>query len=283
MPALSSALNSSIDLSAVNLGKFSLLALFSALLTLLVCLIAVRLIVTLIRKVLEKTPLDSILQRYVLRALRFVLWIIAILISAEQLGIPVTSLVAFLSVLSLAISLAVQNVLSNIAGGLVILITKPFQPGDYVETPDGNGYVTDIHLSYTHLDTLDGLRISVPNSNLAAGKIVNHTSRGTLRVEHIVTASYDAPISTVRQACLDAVGKTANVLPDPAPAVYVSAYGESSISYTVRCWCAAADYWDTYYALLEEIKLSFDAADVEMTYNHLNVHIVSAQESEEQA
>ena len=193
---------------------------------------------------------------------------------SAALGIPVTSLVAMLSVFTLAISLAVQSVLSNVAGGIVIMLNKPFKEGDYIDTPNGAGTVARMTLSYTYLNTPDNLQIVIPNSSLSAGKVVNYTSLGKRRVDHTITASYDASTEDVRRACLEAVSRTAKVLGDPAPVVLVSAYGESSISYNVRMWCDCADYWDVYFASLENIRTCFAEANVEMTYNHLNVHIL---------
>ena len=265
---MESALDQKLDLSALHLGTISLGKLLGALLTLVICLIAVRLVTALLRRVLDKTHIDARVRKYLVQSVRLVLWVVTVLITADQLGIPVTSLVALLSVLSLAVSLAVQNVLANVAGGLVLLVTKPFAVGDYVDTPCGAGTVKDLTLTYTYLDTPDGLRIAAPNSSISAGKITNYTALGTRRIEHAVSASYDAPVQTVRQALLDAVART------PAPEVYVNAYGESSIEYIVRAWARTADYWPAYYALLEGIKTAFDQRSVEMPYNHLNVHIV---------
>ena len=256
---MESALDQKLDLSALHLGTISLGKLLGALLTLVICLIAVRLVTALLRRVLDKTHIDAR---------------VTVLITADQLGIPVTSLVALLSVLSLAVSLAVQNVLANVAGGLVLLVTKPFAVGDYVDTPCGAGTVKDLTLTYTYLDTPDGLRIAAPNSSISAGKITNYTALGTRRIEHAVSASYDAPVQTVRQALLDAVARTPGLLDKPAPEVYVNAYGESGIEYVVRAWARTDDYWPAYYALLEGIKTAFDQRSVEVPYNHLNVHIV---------
>lgn len=202
---MESALDQKLDLSALHLGTISLGKLLGALLTLVICLIAVRLVTALLRRVLDKTHIDARVRKYLVQSVRLVLWVVTVLITADQLGIPVTSLVALLSVLSLAVSLAVQNVLANVAGGLVLLVTKPFAVGDYVDTPCGAGTVKDLTLTYTYLDTPDGLRIAAPNSSISAGKITNYTALGTRRIEHAVSASYDAPVQTVRQALLDAV------------------------------------------------------------------------------
>ena len=188
---MESALDQKLDLSALHLGTISLGKLLGALLTLVICLIAVRLVTALLRRVLDKTHIDARVRKYLVQSVRLVLWVVTVLITADQLGIPVTSLVALLSVLSLAVSLAVQNVLANVAGGLVLLVTKPFAVGDYVDTPCGAGTVKDLTLTYTYLDTPDGLRIAAPNSSISAGKITNYTALGTRRIEHAVSASYD--------------------------------------------------------------------------------------------
>lgn len=276
----SDILNEKVDLSALNLGSFTLSALLGALLTLVICLVAMHLLLTLLRRVLNRTKLDATLKKYAVGAMRLVLWVIITLIVADQLGIPVTSLVALLSVLSLAVSLAVQSVLSNIAGGLVILVTKPFQLGDLIETADGLGTVKEIRLTATCLQTPAGPYLVVPNSALSAGKITNYTTLGQRRVELKVTASYDAAVCDVRQACLTAAGQTERILSEPAPAVFVNAYGESSIEYLIRVWCKSGDYESVYFALLERIKSAFDEAGVEMPYNHLNVHIIPSSKTE---
>lgn len=175
---MESALDQKLDLSALHLGTISLGKLLGALLTLVICLIAVRLVTALLRRVLDKTHIDARVRKYLVQSVRLVLWVVTVLITADQLGIPVTSLVALLSVLSLAVSLAVQNVLANVAGGLVLLVTKPFAVGDYVDTPCGAGTVKDLTLTYTYLDTPDGLRIAAPNSSISAGKLMG--SRGGL-------------------------------------------------------------------------------------------------------
>lgn len=274
VPPVENPLDQKLDLSALHLGNISLGTLLGTLLTLVICLVAVRLLTALLRRVLAQTHMDARVQKYLVRTVQLVLWVVTVLITADQLGIPVTSLVALLSVLSLAVSLAVQNVLANVAGGLVLLVTKPFAVGDYVDTPCGAGTVKELTLTYTYLDTPDGLRIAAPNSRLSAGKITNYTTLGTRRIQHSVSASYDAPVQTVRQALLDAVARTPGLLESPGPEVYVNAYGESGIEYIVRSWARTADYWTAYYALLENIKAAFDERAVEMPYNHLNVHIV---------
>mgnify|MGYP003213587730 CR=1 FL=1 len=254
---MDNALNEKLDLSALHLGIISVGALLGAVVTLVACILAVRIITVLLRRVLGKTTLEQRVSKYIVSTVRFVLWVVTVLIVAQQLGIPVTSLVALFSVISLAVSLAVQNVLANVAGGLVLLVTKPFTVGDYIDTPSGEGTVREMSLTYTFLETMEGQRLAVPNSTLSSGKIINYSTLATRRLQHKITASYD-----------DATAD-------------VSSYGESSIEYIVRCWTKTEDYWPAYYQLLEEIRNAFNEAGVEMCYNHLNVHIIEKKEETE--
>ena len=265
--------SSSMDWGAL-IASLKLETVLSVLLTLVICLVAMRLIRILLQKVLQKTTLEQRIQKYVLGALRAVMWIVTVLIVADQLGIPITSLVALLSVLSLGVSLAVQTMLSNVAGGLVILSAKPFQVGDYIQTDSGEGIVRGITLTHTQLDTRNGLRVVIPNSSLSAGKITNWSTVGRLRVVIPFGVSYDASIAEVKAACMTAIGGVDGILADPAPAVHVERYGESNIDYAIYCWCREADYWSVYYGLTENLQGVFAEAKVEFSYQHLNVHIV---------
>ena len=257
-----------------NFKTFTLEKVFYSLLLLLLCLIVIRILTRIVGRLLTHPRIDSRMRRYLLAALKVLLYIITVLIVADTLGIPMTSLLALFSVLGLAVSLAVQDILSNVAGGLVILFSKPFQIGDYIETDQCAGTVVSIDLIHTKLDTFNGQRVMMPNSALSSSKITNFTQLGTRRIDHAITASYDDAIPAVRSACLLAVERTEHVRSDPAPAVVVTAYGESAIEYHVRCWSDVDHYWDVYSGLLENIKTCFDERGVTMTYNHLNVHIV---------
>lgn len=266
----------STGLSALlaDLKSFTLEKLLYALLLLLLCLTVTRILTKIVGRMLSHPKIEARMQRYILTALKVLLGAVTVLIVADALGIPMTSLVALFSVLGLAVSLAVQDVLGNVAGGLVILFSKPFQIGDYIETDQCAGTVVSIDLIHTRLDTYDGQRVMMPNSALSGSKITNFTQLGSRRIVHTVTASYDDPIPAVRAACLKAAARTVGILPDPAPSVLVSAYGESAIEYKVRCWSDTAHYWDAWADLLENIKTCFDEDGVTMTYNHLNVHLV---------
>lgn len=267
-------LSETVDLSALKLGTISLGKLLDAVLCLVLCLIAMRVVTVLLRRLLKRVKWEQRLQKYLLTGVRSVLWLITVLMVIDALGVPMTSLVALLSVFTLTISLAVQTLLSNVAGGLILLSNKPFRIGDYVQTAGGSGYVRDQRLTVTVLETRDGCRITIPNSVVSAGTVTNYDTVGRRRVTTTVTASYDAPVDTVKLALAEAAARVPKLLRDPAPAAIVSSYGESSIEYQLFSWVLSEDYWSVSGALNEEIKKAFDAHGIEMTYNHLNVHIL---------
>ena len=265
------------DLSSIfdlSLGSVTLGKAVSAVVTLLVCLIAVRLLTKLMRRLLSRSRLDGRVQKYLLSGVKLVLYIITVVIVAESLDINMSSLVALLSVGSLGLTLAAEDILGNVAGGLVILSSRPFSIGDFVEVSGTCGTVEEISLNHTKLMTPDGLLVMLPNKELASSKMTNYTVLGRRRVTRTVTAAYGAPTETVKAACQKALDMTDKVLADPAPAVYLTNYGASSIEYTVYCWCAADDYLPVFFSLGEHLREGFAAFGVEMTYDHLNVHIV---------
>jgi small conductance mechanosensitive channel len=191
---------------------------------------------------------------------------------ASRLGIDVTGVVALASVLTLAVSLALQNILANVIGGFTLLYTKPFSSGDFVEIAGQSGTVQEIGLSYTKLNTADNKVVSIPNSAVVAAEIVNYTVAGTRRVDVVISASYDTPVELVLETLKEA-GRLPTVLSDIAPFAAVKNYGESSIEYVLQLWCASGDYWTTLFDAQRIIKAVFDAKGIEMTYPHLNVHI----------
>lgn len=236
--------------------------------------LVIRLLMRMADRLLDQSKSVAAIKSYIHTALNVFLWFLLALMLAETLGIKATSIIAMLSVAGLAVSLALQNTLSNLAGGLVLLVTKPFSPGDYVEADGVSGTIAGITLSYTTFVTPDNKEIFVPNSQLSAAKIINYNALGKRRMDLNFTASYDAPTARVRAAVEEVLDNLPGILDDPAPAVYLSEYQSSSIQYLVRLWTLSGDYWDVYYALIEGVRESFARHGVEMTYDHLNVHIV---------
>ena len=263
------------DILKTSLGGYTLANILSALLTLLICLVVVRLVMKLVTRLLGKARrINDRLQKIILTSAKAVLYVLTVIITAEALGVNTTSLTAIMSVLTLGVTLAAEDILGNVAGGLVILSSRPFGIGDVIESGGMVGTVQEITLNHTKIETADGQIVMQPNKELSASRIINYTALGRRRVVRTVTASYDAPTETVKAACLEAVAATPNVLTEPAPSVYLTDYGSSAIEYSVRCWAETKDYWDVYYALNENLRTAFAAHGVEMTYDHLNVHVL---------
>ena len=265
------------DLSKImqtTLGGYSLGHILSAILTLLICLAAVRLLLKLAKRLLDRSKrMNDRLRQIILTAVKVVLYILTGIITAGALGLNTSSLTALVSVLTLGVTLAAEDILGNVAGGLVILSSHPFNIGDEIEVSGTTGIVREITLNHTKIETFDGQFVMQPNKELSSSRVINYTAMGRRRVVRKITASYDAPTEQVKAACLEAVAATPNVLPSPAPVVYLTDYGSSAIEYSVRCWTETKDYWGAYFALNENLRDAFAAHNVEMTYDHLNVHI----------
>ncbi len=258
----------------LNLGALTLDKVVHVLLLILVGVVVIRVVLKLLDRVLARSKSLKSLSHYIHSVAKISMAFILVLMVAEDVGIHTTSLVAMLSVAGLAVSLALQNTLSNVAGGIMLLVTTPFQVGDYVEADGISGTVHAIDLSYTAILTIDGKEIFVPNSQLSGTKIINYTVLGRRRVDLNFTASYDAPTATVKQAIGEVLEDIPQIIAEPAPEIHLSDYQASSIQYVVRAWTAAADYWTVYYAIQEGVREAFDRHGVEMTYDHLNVHIL---------
>ncbi|MEH2937534.1 mechanosensitive ion channel family protein [Lawsonibacter sp. JLR.KK007] len=260
--------------NTVGIRDLTLGDVLRVLIMVLVGWLVIRLLMRMVGRLLDKSKAVAAIKTYIYTAVNIFLWFLLALMLAETLGIKATSIIAMLSVVGLAVSLALQNTLANLAGGLVLLVTKPFLVGDYVEADGISGTISNLSLSYTTFVTPDNKEIFVPNSQLSSTKIVNYNHLGRRRMDLKLTASYDAPTAQVRAAIQETLAAVPGILEDPAPVVYVSEYQSSSIEYLTRLWTASDDYWTVYYALMEDVRESFARHGVEMTYDHLNVHIV---------
>lgn len=244
----------------------------STVIILVIGILAIRVIMKLLNRSLERSRLEKAAHSLITSLTRVALYILLGLIAASTLGIDVSSIVALASVLTLALSLALQNMVSNVIGGFTILSTHPFHSGDYVEIAGQSGTVQEINMSYTMLATPDNKLVSIPNSAVVAAQIVNYTSAESRRVDIPVSAAYSAPTQKVIDA-LALAGTVDNALLDPAPQAVITGYGDSAISYSLRVWVKSADYWDVYFSVTQRIKTIFDEQGIEMTYPHLNVHL----------
>lgn len=261
--------------SSLNLQKIiTIVLLFAG------CMAAMKIILKLVDRAFDRLDMEKSLHTFIHAALRVVLWLMTLCIVLDYMGVPMTSLVALLGVLGLAVSLAIQGTLSNLAGGIQVLVSKPFKAGDYVEAGGVSGTVREVGLAYTKLATVDNKVISVPNGQISGEKIINYSTAEKRRVDLVFGVSYDSDSQQVLTCIKNVVGAHPKALFTPEPFVRMSGLKDSCIEYTLRVWCATEDYWDLYFDLLEQVKASFDQHGIEIPYNQLDVRIVERKEKQ---
>ena len=258
------ALFSSMDLKTAVRG----------LLFLVVGLVLVRLALMLLSHMLKKSrTIPASAHTMIKTLMRILLDVVVVLAAANTVGIPITSFMVFLSVIGIAISLAVQGILSNFAGGILLLVSRPFAIGDFIECGSVSGTVLDITMLHIKLQAPDRKVVYLPNSTVYSSILTNASISPIRRVDVSVSASYDNSPAQVREAVLDLTRTMPGILQDPEVQVHVENYGDSAIGYTIWAFCEGKDFLTVKYALLEGLYDAFRAHSVEMTYPHMNVHM----------
>ncbi|MEC3905784.1 mechanosensitive ion channel domain-containing protein [Tamlana sp. 2201CG12-4] len=220
------------------------------------------------KKVMTKGNYDESLQKFLLNLLGWALKIVLIIVVLGTLGVETTSFAAIIAAAGLAVGLALQGSLSNFAGGVLIMIFKPFKIGDLIEAQGEIGVVKEIEIFTTKLTGLSNKEIIIPNGSLSNGNIVNYTSEGTRRVDLIFGVGYDSDIKKTKDVIMNVLTSHPKVLKDPAPTVNVSELADSSINFAVRPWSTTDDYWDVYFGITEDVKEALDQAGIEIPYPH---------------
>ena len=219
------------------------------------------------------TAIEPTVRGFIENLLRLIMYIIVILTAANVMGIPMTSILTIVASAGVAISLALQGALTNLVGGLMLLLLKPIKVGEYIKAGEIEGTVKGIGAFYTQLVMPDNRFVNVPNSSLTNTAIINFTRQGTRRLDIPFSVSYQADIAQVRRVLLEVVSRQPAVLPDPAPAVMLTECGDSALKFVVRAWARNADYWDVNFFLIEEGKQALDRAGIEIPYPQVDVHM----------
>lgn len=219
-------------------------------------------------KVFAKSKYDESLQKFLLNLVSWALKIFLIIIVISRLGVDVTTFAAVIAAAGLAIGMALQGSLANFAGGVLIMIFKPYKIGDLIEAQGVLGVVKEIEIFTTKLTTPQNKLAIVPNGTMANGNIINYTAEGLMRVDMTIGVGYDEDIKKAKETLLQVLVSNPKVLKEPAPSVNVEALGESSVDLAVRPFCKPEHYWDVYFESLENCKLALDAAGIEIPYPH---------------
>ena len=237
--------------------------------------IVIRIVVSIFQKILNgpKSKLKGAAGSFLVTLIKTALVILYVIILLALLGVDTTSLVALFSVLTLAISLAVQGVISNLASGIMLVVTKPFDEGDFVDLGGNSGTVTEIGITCTKLKTGDNKVVIIPNSNVTSSAVINYSAKETRRVDLTFSVAYGTDVAKVKEIILGVIAKHDNILKDPAPMVRLTEHGASSLDFVTRVWVKQADYWPVNFDLKEEVLAAFNEAGVEVPFPQMDVHV----------
>jgi len=235
----------------------------------------IKYIVKLFYKITEKANLDAGVKKFLASIVRVALYAVLVVIIADRFGIDTTSFIAVLGSAGLAVGLALQGSLSNFAGGVLILVLRPFRVGDYIidNSTGREGTVEEVSLFCTKLVTPDNKAITIPNGSLSNSAITNVSVKGTRRLDLVVGIGYSADLKLAKKLILEVISKREKVLKDQDVTVFVDNLGASSVDIGFRCWVNCADYWTEKWEITEAVKEAFDANGVEIPFNQLDVHM----------
>jgi small conductance mechanosensitive channel len=225
------------------------------------------------KKLMEKRNMDASLVPFLTSMISMILKALLVISAMSMVGIEMTSFIAILGAAGLAVGMALSGTLQNFAGGVMILIFKPFQVGDFIEAQGFMGVVKEIQIFNTILTTVDNKQIIIPNGGLSTSSMTNFSAEPERRVDFTFGIGYNDDIDKAREVILGEVAKLPQVLKDPAPFVAVSELADSSVNFTTRLWVKGADYWDVFFAMNENVKKAFDANNISIPFPQTDVHL----------
>lgn len=224
-------------------------------------------------KVLRSQDVDEMLVRFLASILRWVLLLFVVIAALSQLGVDTTSLVALLGAAGLAIGLSLQGSLSNFAAGVMIIVFRPFNKGDFVEIAGASGVIDSINIFTTTMTTPDNKEVIVPNGSILSSNITNYSARDTRRIDMVFGIGYDDDIRKAKALLEGIVGADSRVLAEPEPVVALGELADSSVNFLVRPWVKSEDYWDVLWETTEAVKLQFDEAGISIPYPQMDLHV----------
>lgn len=239
----------------------------------------VKLIVKLVKKLLNRSEMDEMLINFVASIVNAILLLFVIIAALDQLGVDTTSLVALIGAAGLAIGLALQGSMQNFAAGVMILVFKPFKSGDFIEAAGVVGVVETVNIFSTTMRTGDNKEVIVPNGAIYSGAITNYSARDTRRVDMVFGIGYDDDIRQAKQILEKLVAEDERILKDPAPVIALSELADSSVNFVVRPWVNSADYWAVMWDMNESVKLAFDDAGISIPYPQMDIHMHKQEEA----
>ncbi len=233
-----------------------------------------KLIVKILKKTFSKTELDVSLEKFILKTVDICVKVIVVIATISALGVSTTGLIAAFSAAAVAISLALKDSLSNIAGGIMMLLTQPFRTGDYIEADGYSGTVLQIDMIHTVLRTPDNRQVVIPNGQLVNKTIVDYSKESTRRMDLQFGISYENDPELAKKIILECANAHEFTLQDPAPFARVTEHADSAVIITMRVWCKSENFWALHFDLLEKVRVEFDKNGITIPYNQLDVHVI---------
>lgn len=232
----------------------------------------VNMIVKTLRALLHKSKADPLLESFLVSLVKTVVYIGFFFLIISGIGVQATSLVAILGTAGLAVGLALQGSLANLAGGVLILFFKPFLKGEFITAAAGSGTVTAIHILYTTLTTPDNKRIIIPNGQLANGAVTNISREPERRVDLVISTSYDTPVEKAKAVLKRIAEENEKVLHEKGYTIRLNAHSASSLDYIFRVWAKTPDYWEVYFGLMETVIIEFNKEGIEIPYQKIDIY-----------
>lgn len=251
-----------------TLGVAAVMLILGVLLTWLISHIA--------KKAMSRSKMDPSLSAFFIRLIHIICYVLIAIAVLTKLGVSPAGLVAFFSAALAAVAIALKDNIADIASGIVLLFTRPFVTGDFIEFGSYKGFVQKIDMIHTKIRTYDDTEVIVPNSKITTAEVNNYSSSPEIRVVINVPVSYAADIDQTKDVLFHTARSADKILTDEkyTPQVRLERYGDSSLDFSVRCWCNFEDYWAVYYKLIEDIKKALDENNIPIPYNQLDVHII---------
>lgn len=244
-----------------------------AVLALVFGIIAVKVLLAILNRALTRSKLEKVAARFIIAVTKFILYLMVAYVMASMIGIPLTGFVAITTAAGLAISLALQGSVSNLASGVILISTKPFKENDFVEIAGESGSVKEIKMLYTVINTTDNKMVTIPNKNVVENTIVNYSANDTRKVIWSFDVAYSSDVEKVKAIINSVIINHEKVLLEPTPFIALKSLNESGINFMVSCWCNTADYWTVYYDILDSVFNEFKRENISIPYNQLEVRI----------
>ena len=257
--------------SVVNFFKSNIWSIVLFFAVLFAGLILVKIAVKIVRKIFNKTKMEKIAQNFLIAIIKFCLYLVLVLALLGIIGINVSGAVTALSAVLLAVGMALQSNVANLANGIIIVSTKMFKKGDYIIADGKEGSIVEINFLFTTIQTTDNKKITIPNSTIVNSSVVNAGANPKRRVDFTFSVAYETDVELVKKVVIDVMKSNGSIDLDPAPFCRLKTLGASSIDFFANCWCDAADYWNVYYYVMESVYNEFKRNNISVPYNQLEV------------